>query len=150
MEGLAVRLHMLDVVHRHRGDLPFVPIGAGAIGQRLGGGDGRLHRGRGDDVGARLAQRLDIVGVHMVAMNVGDQDQVTRRQAANIRRLGGINIDALAARFDHHGGMIDGRDVHRPGRGGEGLDRSRRSQRGESGGGEQQRQADGMTHVFSL
>ena len=78
-------------------------------------------------------------------MDVGDQDQVGGLHPVNLRGLGGVNIDDLAAHRDHGGGVINGGDAHRADLGGKFLDggggQRRRGKQQCGGGDEVPRQA---------
>ena len=66
----------------------------------LGGRHGLGDRGRSDDLGACLAHRLEQIRIQVIAMDIGDQDQIGLRKPRKIGRLGRIDDDDLAARFD--------------------------------------------------
>jgi hypothetical protein len=51
--------------------------------------------------------------IHVIAVNVGDQNQVGFRQSAEIRGLCRIDVNVLATRFDQHRGVIKRRNFHR-------------------------------------
>ena len=70
------------------------------------------YGGRRDNLRSWLADGRDKTRVHMVAVDVGDQDQVGWGHAGNHGRFRGIDINILAARLDQQGGVVDGRDFH--------------------------------------
>lgn len=71
----------------------------------------------------------------MIAVNVSNQNEVGRRQAIEIGRLRGIEVDGFAGGFDEEAGVVDGSDFHGAGAGLEGLRLARGlSLRGERDG----------------
>ena len=62
----------------------------------------------------------------MVAVNVGDQNQVTLRSLREAHRFRGIEIDRLSSRFDQRAGVGKRRDLDRAGGCGKGLRLGRR------------------------
>ena len=52
----------------------------------------------------------------MIAVNVGDQNEVGLRKSRKLHRLRGIEINHLPARLNQCAGMIQWCDLHRPGR----------------------------------
>src|ERR1051326_910940 len=57
----------------------------------------------------------------MIAVNVGDQDEVGFGQTGKLRRFSGIQIDRLASSFDQRAGVVQGSDFDGAGGGGEDL-----------------------------
>ena len=57
----------------------------------------------------------------MVAVNIGDQDEVGLRESCEFHGLGGIQVDRLATRLDQRAGVVQGSDLDGTGGGGEGL-----------------------------
>jgi hypothetical protein len=59
----------------------------------------------------------------VIAVGVGNQDEVRLGQAVDLGRFRRIDIDHLAAGFDHQAGVVNRRDFDRAGRG---IERLRR------------------------
>ena len=67
----------------------------------------------------RLADFLDRIRIHVIAVNIGDQNEVGFWESGELHGLGGIEIDGLATRLDQRAGMVERSDLDRPGRRGE-------------------------------
>jgi hypothetical protein len=63
----------------------------------------------------------------MIWMSVRDQDEIGWLQTGNIARLGGIDVDGIAAGSDHRERMVNGRDFYGAGGGSEYLNGNGRS-----------------------
>ncbi len=57
----------------------------------------------------------------MIAVDVGDQNEVSFRKPRKLRGLGGIQVDDLTASFDQGAGMVERGNFNRPGFGGKTL-----------------------------
>src|SRR5262249_46293962 len=91
---------------------PTLPGFRFSIRNRFCCGHGLYDGRRGHDLPPRLAYRPDLIRVHVVAMNVGDQDQVGLRLAGEIHGFGRIQIDELAACLDQCTGVVQRSDAH--------------------------------------
>ncbi len=60
----------------------------------------------------RFADRGDRFRIHVIAVNIGDQNQIGFWQSAEIRGLCRIDVNILATRFDQHRGVIKRRNFH--------------------------------------
>ena len=103
----------LEVVGGDCLDGPALPGFRFSIGERLGGGDGLRDCGRRDNLRIRLADFFDGVRIHVIAVDVGDQDEVGFGQTRKLRRFGGIQIDRLASRLDQRAGVVERGDLNR-------------------------------------
>ena len=61
----------------------------------------------------RRAQGGDRDWVELIAVDVGDENQIGRRQACEVRGLGWIDVDAFVADFDEQARVVNGRDFYR-------------------------------------
>jgi len=104
----------------------------------VGCGDGLGDRRRRIDHRAGLLDLGDCFRVHVVGVDVGDEDEVRRRQSFIVTRAGGIHVDHFSAAFDHEAGVLYGRDFHHALAGGKLLHRpgglSQRWKSGENNG----------------
>jgi len=57
----------------------------------------------------------------VIAVNVGDQNEVGLGKPGELRRLGRVEINSFTSRLDQGAGMVQWRDFDRPGRGGKDL-----------------------------
>ena len=79
----------------------------------LAAGHGLHDRRRSHDFGSGLADFLDRIGIHVIAVNVGDQDEVCLWKSRELHGLGGIEVDGLSSGFDQRAGVVQRRDLDR-------------------------------------
>jgi hypothetical protein len=108
----------LDVVCRDGLDAPGLPDFGFSVGDGFGCSDGLDHGGRRENFGSGLADFLDRIGIHVIAVDVGDQNEVGFGEAGEFRGLGGIEVDGLSTGFDQRAGVIQRRDFNWAGGGG--------------------------------
>ena len=112
MKELARRRAPLHVVHRDRLDLDSMYYGRLAVRQHLGLRNGLRHRCRSHDSRVDLANRRNRLRVHVVAVNVGNQDHVRLRQRRVIRAAPGIQIPGPTFYLEQHRAVQHRRDLH--------------------------------------
>ena len=71
----------LQVICGNGLDGPGLPGFRFSIGNGFGGGDGLNYGRRRQNFGSRLTGFLDRIGIHVVAVNVGNQNEVCLRES---------------------------------------------------------------------
>src|SRR5208283_3617806 len=116
MKEFSRRRPALQVVSRNRLNRPSLPALGLSIGNRLGAGHSRNHCRRRKNLRLHLSDFLDRIRIHVIAMNVRNQNEVRSRKPRQFRRLRGIEVDDLSPSLNQRAGMIKRGDLHRPSR----------------------------------
>ena len=70
-------------------------------------GTDSLHRRGGDDDGPLLPDSGDLLGIQMVAVDIGDQNQVRRGLSGVVSPAPGVDVDHFLLPFQDEGSMVD-------------------------------------------
>ena len=111
VEKFAGRRATGEVVGGNGFDGPALPGFGFAIGDGLGRVDGGDDGGGGQNFGPGLGDFGDGSGIHVVEVNVGNEDEIGFGKTRELGGFGGVEVDGLSAGFDQGAGVIERSDL---------------------------------------